>query len=110
MSPSGKTRRTLIPLIHSVLSWGSIASNIFEGLVFRGEDLQLQPGLATSWEFLDDETRIRFTLREGVAFHNGEPFNADAVKYTFDRLLGAEGEKGPAALKLYIDRRSGCRG
>ncbi|MBU2867354.1 ABC transporter substrate-binding protein [Pacificibacter marinus] len=87
--------QNLDPIDTFSLSWGSIASNIFEGLVFRGEDLQLQPGLATSWEFLDNETRIRFNLRKGVAFHNGEPFNADAVKYTFDRLLGAEGEKGP---------------
>lgn len=87
--------QNLDPIDTFRLSWGSIASNVFEGLVFRGEDLQLQPGLATKWEFLDDETRIRFTLREGVNFHNGEPFNAEAVKYTFDRLLGEEGSKGP---------------
>jgi peptide/nickel transport system substrate-binding protein len=87
--------QNLDPIDTFRLSWGSIGSNVFDGLVFRGEDLELQPGLATGWEFLDDETRIRFTLREGVEFHNGEPFNAEAVKYTFDRLLGKEGEKGP---------------
>ncbi len=87
--------QNLDPIDTFRLSWGSIGSNIFEGLVFRGEDLVLQPGLATGWEFLDNETRIRFTLRQGVKFHDGEPFNAEAVKYTFDRLLGAEGEKGP---------------
>lgn len=87
--------QNLDPIDTFRLSWGSIASNVFEGLVFRGEDLQLQPGLATGWEFLDNETRIRFSLRDGVQFHNGEPFNAAAVKYTFDRLLGEEGSKGP---------------
>ncbi len=87
--------QNLDPIDTFRLSWGSIGSNVFEGLVFRGEDLELAPGLATGWEFLDDETRIRFTLREGVTFHNGEPFNADAVKYTFDRLLGEQGEQGP---------------
>lgn len=87
--------QNLDPIDTFRLSWGSIGSNVFDGLVLRGEDLELQPGLATGWEFLDDETRIRFSLREGVVFHNGEPFNAEAVKYTFDRLLGEEGEKGP---------------
>ncbi|MFA3918756.1 ABC transporter substrate-binding protein [Ruegeria hyattellae] len=91
----GRDPQNLDPIDTFRLAWGSIASNVFDGLVFRGEDLQLKPGLATNWEFLDNETRIRFTLREGVEFHNGEPFNAEAVKYTFDRLLGEEGAKGP---------------
>ena len=53
---------------------------------------------------MDDDTRIRFTLREGVTFHNGEPFNAAAVQYTFDRLLGEQGQAGPAAIELHGDR------
>jgi len=87
--------QNLDPIDTFLLAWGSIGSNIFDGLVHRTENIELEPGLATSWEFLDDNERIRFTLREGVVFHNGEPFNAEAVKYTFDRLLGKEGEKGP---------------
>ena len=83
------------PIDTFLLSWGSIGSNVFDGLLHRTEDLELKPGLATSWEFSDDSTRLRFTLREGVTFHNGEPFNAEAVKYTFDRLLGEQGKKGP---------------
>ena len=42
-------------------------------------------------------------LREGVTFHNGESFNAEAVKFTFDRLLGEEGAKGPSAVQLHLD-------
>ncbi|WP_068086487.1 ABC transporter substrate-binding protein [Polycladidibacter stylochi] len=83
------------PIDTFTLAWGSVASNLFDGLVYRGPDLKLVPGLATSWEFLDNESRIRFKLREGVQFHNGEPFNAEAVKFTFERLLGDEGAKGP---------------
>jgi peptide/nickel transport system substrate-binding protein len=83
------------PIDTFVTWWGSVGSNIYDGLTMRGADMKLQPALATSWEFLDNNTRIRFKLRENVKFQNGEPFNADAVKYTFDRLLGAEGAKGP---------------
>jgi peptide/nickel transport system substrate-binding protein len=85
----------LDPIDTFLLAWGAIGSNIFDGLLSRNENIELGPGLATNWEFLDNDERIRFTLRQGVEFHNGEPFNAAAVKYTFDRLLGAEGEKGP---------------
>lgn len=83
------------PIDTFLVAWGSVGSQIFDGLVMRGPDLKLVPGLATSWEFLDDANRIRFHLREGVAFQNGEAFDAAAVKFTFDRLLGAEGAKGP---------------
>jgi peptide/nickel transport system substrate-binding protein len=83
------------PIDTYLVTWGAVGSQIFDGLVLRGPDLKLVPGLATSWEFLDDNARIRFHLREGVTFQDGEPFDAAAVKFTFDRLLGAEGAKGP---------------
>lgn len=83
------------PIDTFLVNWASAATNIFDGLTYRGPDMKLVPALATEWEVLDDGRRIRFQLREGVTFHNGEPFNADAVKFTFDRLLGDEGAKGP---------------
>lgn len=83
------------PIDTFLVNWASVATNIFDGLTYRGPDLKLVPGLATAWEELDQGKRIRFTLREGVKFHDGEPFNAAAVKFSFDRLLGPEGAKGP---------------
>lgn len=84
------------PIDTFLLAWGMVGSNVFDGLVSRNLNLEIGPGLATSWEFIDKEnTRLRFKLREGVTFHNGEPFNAEAVKFTFDRLLGEEGAAGP---------------
>lgn len=83
------------PIDTFLVNWASVATNIFDGLTYRGPDLKLVPGLATSWEELDQGKRIRFKLREGVKFHDGEPFNAAAVKFSFDRLLGPEGAKGP---------------
>jgi peptide/nickel transport system substrate-binding protein len=83
------------PIDTFLVNWSSAANNIFDGLTARGADMKLKPGLATSWELMDNNSRIRFKLRENVKFHNGEPFNAAAVKFTFDRLLGEEGRKGP---------------
>lgn len=83
------------PIDTFLVNWASVATNVFEGLTYRGPDMKLVPGLAESWEELDEGKRIRFTLRQGVTFQNGEPFNAEAVKFTFDRLLGEEGGKGP---------------
>lgn len=82
------------PIATFLLSWSNVANSVFEGLVNRDNDLKLNPGLATSWEYLDDNT-LQFKLRQNVVFQDGEPFNADAVVFTFDRLLGDEGKKGP---------------
>ena len=59
--------------------------NFYEGLVSRTPDLQLQPGLATSWENVEP-TVWRFTLRKGVKFHNGNAFDADDVIFSVDRI------------------------
>ncbi|WHA43697.1 ABC transporter substrate-binding protein [Agrobacterium larrymoorei] len=83
------------PIDTFLVQWAAVSTNIFDGLTYRGPDLKLVPGLAESWEELDEGKRIRFKLRQNVKFHNGEPFNAEAVKFTFDRLLGDEGAKGP---------------
>lgn len=82
------------PIDTFFVAWASVMNNVFEGLVFRGPDLQLKPGLATEWKWIDENT-LQFKLRQGVKFHNGEPFNADAVVFTFNRLLGEQGAKGP---------------
>jgi peptide/nickel transport system substrate-binding protein len=83
------------PIATFLLSWGMVGCQLFDGLVERGTDLRLRPGLATGWSTRDDGLTWVFKLRRGVTFHDGEPFNADAVKFTFDRLLGPEGAKGP---------------
>lgn len=64
----------------------SYMSNFFDGLLQRhAPDGQLAPALATSWERVDALT-WKFELRKGVTFHNGNPFNAADVKYTFERM------------------------
>ena len=59
---------------------------VYEGLVGRDKDAQIQPLLAKSWKQIDSKT-WEFKLRDDVKFHDGTLFNASAVKTNFDRLL-----------------------
>lgn len=66
-----------------------VYNNIYETLVVLDEEMQIQPGLAESWERIDENT-MRFYLKEGVQFHDGTPFNADAVVFTIERAIDPE--------------------
>lgn len=63
----------------------SFLNNVYEGLVRRGPDMSEEPSLATAWDALPDGAGWRFTLREGVTFHDGATFNADDVVFSYDR-------------------------
>ena len=60
--------------------------NILEPLIYLDEKMTIQPKLATSYEVMSP-TKVRFKLRPNVKFHDGTPFNAAAVKFTFDRAF-----------------------
>ena len=68
---------------HSTL----VYMQLFDTLVVLDSEMNVQPGLAESWEVSDDGATYTFMLREDVKFHDGTPFNAEAVKYNFDRIL-----------------------
>src|ERR1700710_1565692 len=59
--------------------------HVYEGLGARDKDLKIIPALAESWE-TPEPTRWRFHLRKGVKFHNGDPFTADDVLFSADRI------------------------
>ncbi len=65
------------------LNWVSIAWNVFEHLIEYAPDGTIVPGLATSWQWLNDRT-LEVTLRQGVKFHNGEVFDAEIVKLNWE--------------------------
>ncbi|MGR3638875.1 ABC transporter substrate-binding protein [Alterinioella nitratireducens] len=70
-----------------------LRQNVIETLTLLDlSDSSLQPRLATAWEQVDDTT-YRYTLREGVTFHDGAPFNADAVVYSVERLFNTDLEQ-----------------
>ncbi len=65
----------------------SVTGNVYEGLLARGKNLELQPGLATSWRQASP-TVWRFELRRNVRFHDGTPFTADDVLFSLSRAGG----------------------
>jgi len=62
----------------------TMKGNLYGRLLHRKADLSLEPDLATKWEKLD-ATTWRFSLRQGVKFHNGNDFNADDVLFSYKR-------------------------
>lgn len=67
-----------------------VLENVYDTLVEPDESLQMQPALAESWEVSDDQLTWTFTLREGVEYHDGSPFTADDVVYSFNRIIDEE--------------------
>jgi peptide/nickel transport system substrate-binding protein len=65
-----------------------VTENIFDTLVsYKEENTEVVPGLAESWEVSPDGLTYTFKLRQGVKFHDGSDFNAEAVKFNFDRWM-----------------------
>ncbi|MGI9401818.1 MAG: ABC transporter substrate-binding protein, partial [Rhizobiaceae bacterium] len=60
-------------------------NNVYEGLVRRGKDMSVEPALAESWEPIGDGEGWRFKLRQGVKFHDGADFNAEDVRFSYER-------------------------
>ena len=74
--------------VNQAAGW-SVVHALFDHLVERDFDGEIVPGLAESWTIVDTTT-LEFSLREGVAFHNGEPFTAESVKFSVERMLTEE--------------------
>ncbi|WP_249366819.1 ABC transporter substrate-binding protein [Neobacillus rhizophilus] len=76
---------SLDPMTSSSGSDQAILWPIFDTLITFTPDLQPKPGLAKSWEFTDDQT-LTLHLQEGVKFHDGTSFDAEAVKFNIVRM------------------------
>ncbi|MYL35212.1 ABC transporter substrate-binding protein [Pontibacillus yanchengensis] len=73
-----------------------VTENIFETLLnYEDTNTQLVPGLAKEWTVSDDGLTYTFTLEEGVMFHDGTDFNADAVVFNFERWMNGDSEQFP---------------
>ncbi|HEV2357186.1 MAG TPA: ABC transporter substrate-binding protein [bacterium] len=85
----GLTNRfdTLDPNVTTFTDVGRIAYHIFDPLIWETKAGVFVPGLAERWEVSPAADQYTFHLRRGVRFHDGTPFDADAVKFTFDRVV-----------------------
>ena len=77
---------TLDPMNHQETPVSNVAVNIFDTLLERDQELNVVPLLAESYRNIAPTT-WEFKLRRGIKFHNGEPFDAEAVKFSLERLV-----------------------
>ncbi len=76
---------SLDPNSDTVVGTHNVLDNMFDFLIIRDRSGKFVPSLALSWQFVDPTT-LKMTLRQGVKFHNGNPFTAADVKFTYDRI------------------------
>jgi peptide/nickel transport system substrate-binding protein len=88
--------RTLEPYrMVNVRAESSLSGHLWDTLTYVNSDLGLEPGLAASWKLINNFT-WEFQLRQGISFHNGEPVNAEAVRFSIERA-----QSMPGSLKTF---------
>jgi peptide/nickel transport system substrate-binding protein len=93
----GAPPSSMDPHLYTLTPNSALAQHVFDNLVHRDAVGRLIPGLAESWRLVDDST-WEFRLRQGVAFHNGEPFTAADVTYTIDHVPRVQNSPGSFAV------------
>jgi peptide/nickel transport system substrate-binding protein len=100
--------RSLDPQVTTALNDFRILANLYEGLVsYRPGTLEPGPGLAESWTISDDGLIYDFRLKPGVHFHDGTAFDAEAVRFNFQRMLDPahpEHDTGPFPLAFFFEQ------
>ena len=86
-------------MMTDIPSFNPMYAKVYQPLILLDKDGKLQPLLATEWKNIN-ATTWEFKLRKEVKFHDGTPFNAAAVKKSFDRLAD---EKNKKANRIYLE-------
>lgn len=79
--------RTLMPILASDSASADICAMVFNGLVKYDKDINLSPDLAENWEIKEGGLTIIFHLRKNVFWHDGYPFSAEDVEFTYKKLI-----------------------
>ncbi|MBI4012457.1 MAG: ABC transporter substrate-binding protein [Candidatus Rokubacteria bacterium] len=94
---------TLDPQNHEETPAYNVLLNLYDTLLFRDKDLKIIPWLAESWRVVNPTT-WEFKLRRNVKFHNGEEVDAEAVKFSLERLVNPELKMRQAPNFTLVDR------
>jgi peptide/nickel transport system substrate-binding protein len=86
----GEEPDQLDPARTIALTSSQVMQVVYDRLVYIDDEGLPQPWIAESWEISDDGKTISFTIREGMKFHDGTDVDANAVKFTYDRILDPE--------------------
>lgn len=87
---SSADARTLIPILASDTASSSICSFIFNGLIKYDKNLAIIGDLASHWKVSEDNLSITFFLHKNIVWHDGKPFTARDVEFTFQKLIDPE--------------------
>ena len=87
---------TLDPHSQNHATTNGIMQHVYEGLVRYDKKFGVEPSLATSWQAVTP-TQIRFNLRKNVKFHDGSPFTADDVVFSYGRIMQPQG-----TMQIYV--------
>ena len=87
---------TMDPHSQNHATTNAILMHAYEGLTRYSATYQVEPALATKWTFISP-TQVRFDLRKGVKFHDGTPFTADDVVFSFGRIKQPQG-----TMQIYV--------
>ncbi|WP_339167727.1 ABC transporter substrate-binding protein [Brevibacillus sp. FSL L8-0520] len=108
----GADTKSLDPIRETDGETFRVTENIYETLVsYEDTNTTVIPGLAESWEISEDGLTYTFKLRQGVKFHDGTDFNAEAVKFNFDRWMDKSNKyHNPEGFPYYNDMFGGYKG
>jgi peptide/nickel transport system substrate-binding protein len=101
---------TIDPEVTTYAVTNKININTVDPLIWQAPDLSYVPGIAEAWDVAPDATAYTFHLRKDVKFHDGTPVNADAVKFSWDRIMNPDtksktaiGQMGPFKQAVVVD-------
>ena len=98
------TPRTYDPRVTSSRHEYQVIAQIFDTLVASDGTNRLLPGLARAWDVASDGKSVTLKLRSDVGFHDGTPFDAEAVKFTFDTIADPKTASEAAVTQLLRQR------